>query len=375
MSINVQPREKIYYNINITGKSTKGSFTSDASFNVYLNQSLLDDVSKYQFLVEKFKIDTESIPLFYVDIQNPQPPVSNNLNFITNYTIYTFDNFGNLCSVPVLYSNPTNKPARVVKIDPSGNVYYDKQDECFAIYSYDVFISCINDALNQLFNDAQLTLRQPSFFQYDHTLEKVCLYTYLPPSSLILKGLQIYFSMNLHPFIGEAFNTIWYETGVPGIDDDVYSINIEADIRLQDIVSIDGNNYIKMIQEYQAMSSWASINRILIVSQKLPIKREYYPISNTNGIITETLTSYENLVSMNIICSYLFPSTTPSDYRTNITYSSPTIDTADLIEMTNSGPLRELDIQALWSDKNGNIYPIQLGYNKQVNLRLCFVRK
>ena len=374
MSVNVIPKEKIYYNVNITGKSTKGSFTSDASFNVFLNQSVLDDVSKYQFLVEKFKIDTESIPLFYVDIQNPQPPVINNTNFITNYTIYCFNNTGALCSVPVLYSNPTNTPARIVKTDPSGNVYYDKQDECFAIYSYDVFISCINDAFNQLFFDAQLTAYQPSFFQYDHTLEKICYYSYSAPP-LIPFPMQIYFSMNLHPFIGEAFNSIWYENGVPGIDDDVYSINIESNPLLQNIVSLAGNNYIKMIQEYQAMSSWASINRILFVSQKLPIKREYYPISNTNGITTDSLSSYENLVSMNIICSYLFPSTTPSDYRTNITYSSPTIDNADLIEMTNSGPLRELDIQVLWSDKNGNIFPVQLGYNKQVNIRLCFLRK
>ena len=48
-----------------------------------------------------------------------------------------------------------------------------------------------------------------------------------------------------------------------GINSDVYSINIEQDPRLQEIVTINSNQYNKSIQEYYAMSSWTSINRIL----------------------------------------------------------------------------------------------------------------
>jgi len=366
--------EALYYNINIVSNPNKGEFVSDAKFDVVFRQSLIDVASDYKFLLHKFKMDTESIPLFNVELQQPQPPVSNNTNFITNYTVYMFDASGTLYSAPVLYSNPTNKPARIVSIDALGNVYYDNRDECFSIYSYDVFISCINDALTNLFNNTQSLLLQPSFFQYDHTLEKICYYTYLPPPNIIIQKIVIYFSMNLHPFIGEAFNTIWYEAGVPGLDDDVYSINVETDTRLQNVVSIESNNYIKMIQEYQAMSSWASINRILIVSNKLPVRKEYYPFANTNGVISNNLNSYENLSSMNIICSYLFPSTTPSDFRTNITFSSSTLENSDLIDLVSNGPIRELDVSVFWSDKNGIVYPVRLGANKQINLRLAFVK-
>ena len=39
-----------------------------------------------------------------------------------------------------------------------------------------------------------------------------------------------------------------------GINNDVYSINIEQDQRLQEIVNINSNQYNKSIQEYYAMS-------------------------------------------------------------------------------------------------------------------------
>ena len=91
--------------------------------------------------------------------------------------------------------------------------------------------------------------------------------------------------------------------------------------------------------------------------------------------LNDGLESYENILSMNIICSFLFASTRAGDYRTNLVFSSASVDTADVIEMTNSGAIRELDVEVKWSDKYGNVYPIMLGFNKQVNLRYAFIKK
>ena len=68
-TVKTLPRTKIYYNINITSNPKEGEFESDAKFRVVLNQVLLDDVSQYQFMLQKFKIDSESIPLFHIDVQ------------------------------------------------------------------------------------------------------------------------------------------------------------------------------------------------------------------------------------------------------------------------------------------------------------------
>ena len=92
-------------------------------------------------------------------------------------------------------------------------------------------------------------------------------------------------------------------------------------------------------------------------------------------MLNDSTIAYENMVSMNIISSFLFPSTEAGDYRTNIVYSSTNIENGDLIDMTNSGSLREIDVEVFWSDKHGNVFPITLGPNKQINLRIVFVRK
>ena len=118
-----RPREKTYYNINIASNPSPGEFESDAKFSVLFQQPLIDDVGKYQLLVEKFKIDSESIPLFHIDILRPQPLVIQNMNFITNYHIYLLF-MGNVYTAPILFSAPFSKPARIVDTVTTG-VYYD----------------------------------------------------------------------------------------------------------------------------------------------------------------------------------------------------------------------------------------------------------
>ena len=115
------PQEKLYYNINITSNIKKGEFESEAKFSVILNQSLIGDAGKYQFLLQKFKIDTESIPLFHVELAQPQAPVSGNMNFVTLYKVYVVVGGVQYCS-SVLYSRRSHLPARVIKIEGS-NVY------------------------------------------------------------------------------------------------------------------------------------------------------------------------------------------------------------------------------------------------------------
>ena len=43
--------------------------------------------------------------------------------------------------------------------------------------------------------------------------------------------------------------------------------------------------------------------------------------------------------------------------------------------MKNSGELRDIDVDVYWGDKQENEFPLKLGANKQVNLRLYFIRR
>ena len=200
-------KSKFYYNINITSNPKPGEFESDANFSVVLNQALINDAHLYQFLLQKFKIDTESIPLFHVELQQPQPPVVNNTNYITNYIVYVVVG-GVKYEVRLLYSRPHMLRARVIKTE-GGLVYYDNREFVFAVYSYDFFITMVNDAIRTLYLNSGIA-DDPPFFAYDHDSEKISFYQ--------SDANVVYFSMNLFPYVGEGFNTTWYYIKPPLID-------------------------------------------------------------------------------------------------------------------------------------------------------------
>jgi hypothetical protein len=172
-------------------------------------------------------------------------------------------------------------------------------------------------------------------------------------------------------YIGEGFVTIFYHEPTPTIP--LFSIVVQTGSN--NVVTLFSVEYIVMAQEYKSISSWSSINRILIISNKLPIRREFYPVANTNGINATSISPYADLVSVNIIQSFLISSTNAGDYRTNIVYSASTVDNSDLIDMASTGAIREIDIEVHWSDKYGNMFPLLLQRNKQVDIRLAFVKK
>ena len=354
--------DKFYYNIIIPGNPKDGEFESDAKFETILNQDLLNIASDFKMMVQKFRIDSERIPFFHVDLKQPQPAVTNNTNFITNYVVSAVIN-GVLYSHNVLWSNPSYIPARIAMTNQNtGDIYYDNRSPCFAVFSYQKFLDSVNYAIMQCFSDASVS--SPPFLKYDTTTEKIKFYT-----PIVTRLFTVYFSINLFNYVGEGFRYTFHYKKPTLITTDVFTIDV--------IDSIDNvtTDYIIMTQEYKAISSWASINRILFVSNKLPINREFFPVANSNGVISNNASSYSNLVTMNILVSFLVSSTSAGDYRTNITFSSQDVDNSDLVDLVSNGGIREIDIEVFWCDKYGNVFPVRLGRNKEIDLRLVFVRK
>jgi hypothetical protein len=159
-----------------------------------------------------------------------------------------------------------------------------------------------------------------------------------------------------------------------GINEKVFSINVMVfTFNQQDYNS---NLYDVMTQEYTSISSWASINRVLFVSNNLPITREFFPINDTKGILGgNTSDSYRKMSNMPIITSFLIDSSDAGDYRTSVIFSTTDIDNSDLITMPTNTEIRIIDIEVYWSDKFGNVYPLVLSEGKQIDVRLAFIEK
>ena len=122
-------------------------------------------------MLQKFKIDSESIPLFYVELLQPQISVTNNTKNITLYYVDLVNN-RDTYSTPLLYSAPWYGPAKITRNDTvPPTVSYHNREELFAIYSDDIFISMINDAITNIYGQAGLA--NPPFFQYNHLTEEI----------------------------------------------------------------------------------------------------------------------------------------------------------------------------------------------------------
>jgi len=354
---------KKYYNVIINGNPSVNEFYTHAKFNANLSNVIVQNANEYSLIVQKFKIDSESIPLFHVELLQPQQKVLNNSGFITKYIVYLNYN-GVTYSANLLYNKPYGKPAPIVKTNTDGTVIYENRDNMFAIYSYNDFIKMINNAITSICEQANADI---PFFEYDPNSEKIKFYN---PVSF---GGTIYFSRNLHQFIGEGFSTTYYWNNPPGINEKVFSINVDEFTYNRE--TINSNDYIVMYQEHKAISSWACINRVLFTSNTLPITREFFPINDTKGILTESgIEAYIRMANLPIIASYLINSTNAGDFRTSIIFNTSEIDTSEIIEMPLNKEIQNMNIEVYWSDKFGNIYPLVLAEGKQIDIRLCFVK-
>jgi len=357
--------DKIYYNITITGNPGVNAYYEPARFNVNLNDSLLLDASAYSLIVQKFKIDSESIPLFHVELVQPQNIVVGNIGFILKYKVYLIV-AGVVYSANLIYNKPYAPPAPIVKNNGDGTVIYDNTHNMFSIYSYNDFIALINTAIVSCITQAGLS--DAPFFEYDPISERI---KYFVPDGF--NGV-LYFSKNLLPFVGEGFSTIYYYVNPVGINEKVFSINVRVFTYNQQEVNLVLYNV--MTQEHKAISSWASINRVLFVSNTLPITREFFPVRDSKGIlISNGDDSYRKMANMPIITSFLIDCTNAGDFRTSIIFSTSEVDNSDIITMPTNTDIRQIDVEVHWSDKFGNVYPLTLADGKQVDIRLAFIKR
>ena len=224
----------------------------------------------------------------------------------------------------------------------------------------------INTAITNLITQAGLT--DAPFFEYDPITEKIKFYM---PEGF---NAGLYFSKNLHQFIGEGFSTLYYSINPVGINEKVFSINVRVFTYNQEEVNLV--MFTVMIQEHKAISSWACINRILFVSNNLPITREFFPVNDNKGILSnESIDSYRKMSNMPIITSFLIDSSNAGDYRTSIIFSTSDVDNSDIITMPTNTDIRVIDIEVNWSDKFRNVYPLVLAEGKQIDVRLAFIKK
>lgn len=365
-----------YFDITVS-YNPNGQFFQELTYESTQTIPVVNKASDYYCSVIRFNIPLNFLPVTIF----PVIPNTNNLALSNTSTIKVgIMNFttGISYELPLQYENPSpttvkplqNKPTQVV------TPYY-------FVYSYYKMLNIINDGIQAVFDlfaaanptDPRVIngvnpLPAP-FFLYDPETSLIRLITFntwiqplqIPPTPKT--GVFLYINLNGINFL-DAF--------------DYFSIRTSpANLNFYFVVQDRGNNgypvntypalsdYIYQIQSYSTIGNWASIKKILLTTNTMPVVNENLPLINNANV--------DQSNSLSVLSDFLpqINTTSPTNPRENAIYY-PTSQYR-LIDMISDLPLRKIDVSVYWQDKDNNIYPVFISQFSSASIKLAFVKK
>ena len=303
--------DRIHYNINIQhSRAAAGNgFTSPAIFSEVLARPLINNPSEWDVLINKFKIDTFTIPITIVKIREYQP-VRTDGKYLTDYNVQVIHN-GYVYSAPCYFKpehqSPDTTPP-VVATREDGQVKYDNTHETFFVYSYQHILDMINDAIEEVCAEAGLDGDCPHFGMSNESY--LLYFTFgIDFTGHEITGLDV-MGIRKYNFATRATQAATMNEEKPVL---LFSPNLEEFIgKGFRIKRWPGNNYFYLdpeiaaiqYQEYPTVGNWNICNAILITSSSLPVQPEYYPIHTADGDLIHHHTGgseYLNMGSLQIL--------------------------------------------------------------------------
>lgn len=122
--------------------------------------------------------------------------------------------------------------------------------------------------------------------------------------------------------------------------------------------------------EYPSFVYLSSPRSIVITSNTIPARKEYYPVPATNAS-QYSITGVNN--GLGVISDFqLNFQNTPGEQRSIATYNA---DLYRLVDLVSTHPLRKIDLNFYWVDQFNNLYPLFLSPFGNLNVKLGFFRK
>jgi hypothetical protein len=126
-------------------------------------------------------------------------------------------------------------------------------------------------------------------------------------------------------------------------------------------------SFLKFTQEYDSMSNWISLRKIILSTNAMPVISEAVPAYSATGEQTGVYNSFP------ILTDFIPEINSAADSR-GIAYYTPTSQYR-LIDLTNNQPLSKIDLKIYWEDKLGNLYDLYIPQYQQATVKIAFVRK
>lgn len=370
--------DNIYVNVSIQNNTNNqlqiAKYESDKA------SQIIDNPSDYYCAVTRFEIPLATLPLLIMPIDMTQPILSRDPNlsiYKIGITYLGVDYPVQLVYIPGDNINLTPVPKQDQEVQVITNYYY--------VYNTNVIVLMFNNALYQAWVNAGNPGTNCPFFKWNTETEK---FSIIYSNNFINSGASIFFNApciqffdgfniignNLNSTNGHVFDLV-LKNIYPNNPNPPPPINITTSLNP---LYNNSFNYIKNVlptvtpdfyeeeQSLSSVSSWLSMDRILITSNGIPIAKEILP--SINSINQQTY----QIVGFPVLSDFIPSINTLQSTRETAYYYS---NLYRLHDMTSNVPLRKIDIQVYWSTKQGNILPLYLFPGSHIEVKLGFFHK
>lgn len=347
--------DKSYFNLVLPGpvwnnQTQKYTKLPNTSIQQTFEKAIIDIPEDYYLAVVRLSVPTGNIPLHIME-----PLVVGGLPLIY---VVTLEYNGVSSSVNLVW-NPTTHT------DPTNEFYY-------AAYRYGEIVSCINKAFTEAFNNINPPVgAKPPFMYFNPDKQR-----------FVMNAQAAYYSVddngNTAPPAVDAIKI--YVNGplqvfFDGMSQILRGYNFQ--ILMRDWNGMNWMNptntfpaaapeYLFNEQQWVSLALINSVKSVQIISNSLPIKKEYVPQFTENGITG-------NISSVGILKDFIPIFEAGENMRTYLNFVND--GPYQLINMYGRTAITNIDISIRWTDKNGKAYPIEIPYDQTISIRFGFFKK
>ncbi len=396
-----------YVNAVITGPVNDTNFNArtvvEAEFAATRTIAILPNCSDYYCSIIRFTIPLDLIPILIMpivpgcDTYTPLPAAPrnitpfiigikyNNVNYVQNIVANNFTGVGgpdysaNMIWTPEDYSPDTNHAPLF-----QDSLLTDRISPYLYMFWYDTFITMINNSLALAYaafvaaNPAapQAVAAVAPFFYFDPVTGLISMVAHNSWATTIaqffpdpINVARVDLNAELAIYL-DGFKSL-LTPGVPVISSPTIPPQDEVEIVVENL----GYNgypvntypavptYFRTTQNYNVITSWNSLRKIVITTNTIPIVAEAIPTGDQNN---------GSAASLPIISDFVPQLTFAGDSRT-IAYYNPTV--YRLVDMMQNQPLQKIDLKVYWEDKDNNLYPLLVNKYNQCSIKIAFFKK
>ena len=357
----------IYMDLDVTNNDFNNQTPKPLSFTESRTTNIIEDASLYYMSIIRWHLDTLSLPVWCPQIQLNNANDDPNLtiySFTMTYKTYTYQQF--LDFVP--QDQSMSPPASSATQNIDSGYYY--------VYSYCYVVDLLNNTIQSCFDGLKALVEAGADTLPSDIAPSLC---YDPSSSSLSMFSDVLgYSNLLENPINMYANTACYNmlSGFEYIKKGYIQpsgMNFQFKLHptVWNITEFASYNAISTNEEYNCISTWSPVQKIVFTSPNLPIVPSIVSSASSFNSTTSFNQNGGN-DKMNIITDMEMAMSSGKEWLPSVNYSPYKYR---LISLQTHNPINQISINIFWRDIYGNMHTLYLPSGNNASLKILFIKK